>query len=533
MPSTRSGQGRNTAAPSKHRTSPATFASKNKKRPPVPSRKRPRHNSDATQQEGSDGETIVSSADPPPTITQPDDPLSRNRVSDDNDELPSIENYDTEDMMKKWPRSRCKERLAIGFQGRTSFNGRTEILALLRKFEHSKMMLALALRCSLRTVNKHAALVTKKDPDAYTNYRAFAKRTTVEPMPHPDDPDISQKLARYNQEIGDAWSALDSNQTAVFEHQMLLALAGVPDLAADHVESDNEDEGRGDRDVLVPEVTQLTEDEETRYRPIYDELVNHHKVVARFGAFIPGISDSKFTRRSLRCIQKYQRDLIADSYRHEFDFWLIASSSVPPLNTGTLTWCKVSTTLPIMTKWVTQKANFPTIFGAVSQGTSLIQAVSQATGSQTIKPLPRKNKSDSEKVNLGKELVQLLTATTGDTSQRLPRGSNLIKTLATRKDHPIRVVQLAGSTLTEEDLELGFVNMKAAGRRRWKHDLDANLFRFELINQGDSSEDHADAGDAQEEEVGAISGTGNNEDINIGGNSDNIDEDEGSQEEEG
>jgi hypothetical protein len=57
------------------------------------------------------------------------------------DELPTLENYGTELIMKKWPPSRCKERLAQGFKGRaTCQDGKTEIQALLRKFEHLKML---------------------------------------------------------------------------------------------------------------------------------------------------------------------------------------------------------------------------------------------------------------------------------------------------------------------------------------------------------------------------------------------------------
>lgn len=417
MPSLRS---RKAPSTSTNVTQPRQPQPSTKPKPPRKQKSRPqkrrRGNTDQTDEAANSTDSERShphsnAVDDSPQLDQL--PGDATTLSSEDDDLPTLQNYDKDHIMKLWPPSRCKQRLSLGFKARASTDGQNEIRALIKKYQHMKMLIALALKTSLRTVNKITKASTKKQESAYLNYRVFARREQMETMPHPDNPDISPKLASYNQAIGDAWSGLNADQRAIFEHSLLLALAGVPDLAADHVESEEEDQDeRGDCEVPVPEVTQLTEDEETRYRPIYEALVDHEKVVAKFGSVDSGISDAKFTRRSLRCIQKHQRDLIADSYRHEFDFWLIASSSVPPLQAGTLTWCKVTTTLPIMTKWVTQKANFPTIFGAVSQGTSLIQAVSKETGSNVIKSQPRKNQSDREKVELGQLLVGLLTAAT-------------------------------------------------------------------------------------------------------------------------
>ncbi|KAH9807282.1 hypothetical protein DFH28DRAFT_1139541, partial [Melampsora americana] len=200
-------------------------------------------------------------------------PCNGTAVTSEDGELPTLTNYDKEEIMKLWPPSRCKQRLALGFKARASTDGQTEIQALIKKYQHLKMLIALALRTSLRTVNKITEASTKRQESAYLNYRLFARREQMETMPHPDDPDISPKLATYNQATGDAWSGLNADQRAVFEHSLLLALAGVPDLAADHIESDEEDQdGRGDSEVPIPEVTQLTKEEETRYRPIYEAL---------------------------------------------------------------------------------------------------------------------------------------------------------------------------------------------------------------------------------------------------------------------
>ncbi|KAH9806807.1 hypothetical protein DFH28DRAFT_1160538 [Melampsora americana] len=525
MPSTRSGQSRRNPNIASKRP-PVPVASKKKKPRSIPSFKRPRCNSKSSD----DADSIINdtrSPDPTTTeVTSNPDPTTNNVTSnpdstqpelltDGDNELPTLQNYHTDAMMKKWTRSRCKEKLASsGFKGRASTDGRTEIRALIRRFEHLKMLIALALRCSFRTVNTIGGdVASHQDTNAYIHYREFAKRAHSPAMPHPDDPSISQKLGDYNRATGDGWSGLNADQRAVFDHDMLLALAGVPDLTEDDFESEDEENENGDGEIPIPQVTQLTDEEETRYRPIYEELVDHHKVVAKYGSDVPGMSDAKFTRRSLRCIQKYQRNLIADSVRHEFDFWLIASSSVPPIEPGTLTWCKVTTSLPVMTKWVTQKANFPTIFGAVSQGTSLMQAISNATGSHVIKPQPRKNRSDKEKVELGQALVDLLAKAGGRPS--MPRGPNPGKTLAARKDRPIRIVQLEGSSLTKEDLEKGFTNMNASGRRRWKKDLDAKLFRFEIIssNQDDNERQGGVALDEGEEPPPVDSGGGSNAEV--------------------
>lgn len=102
------------------------------------------------------------------------------------------------------------------------------------------------------------------------------------------------------------------------------------------------------------------------------------------------------------------KQLNAESHRQEFDYWLVAASTVPPLNPGVTGWCKVYTSMPVMSKYVTLKANFPWVFGAVAQGTSIINAVSNCTGVN--KPVqPVVNSTDQEKKRIRGVLLEHLS----------------------------------------------------------------------------------------------------------------------------
>ncbi|KAH9820219.1 hypothetical protein DFH28DRAFT_924711 [Melampsora americana] len=292
------------------------------------------------------------------------------------------------------------------------------------------MLMALSLQCTLQTVNKLVGKCGKKtEASSYTWFLEFGKQALEDIMPPPNDPLVSEKFMDQTQASGDQWSGMNSDQKAIFDHQLLLALAGLPDLAADHVESDSEADVAGDTNVLIPE-------------------------------------------------------LLTNLYSHEFDFWLIAASSVPPLLPGTVRWCKLMSTLPIMTKWVFEKANFPTIFGTVAQGTPILHTI-------TAQFLPLMPRPTSEKMQAMTRRVLLMLSPSAklvDSKQSMPCGHDPGAVLAAQHT-PVHMVQFEGLFLPETLLKEGSTKMGATGCHLWKQDVQNELFRFELIDQ---IEDNAD-----------------------------------------
>ncbi|EGG04755.1 uncharacterized protein MELLADRAFT_88494 [Melampsora larici-populina 98AG31] len=415
--------------------------------------------------------------------TIPDSRLEPNEFTPLND-LPTLTNQTDPTIIRKWPQSRCKEELAkMRPKANKSISDlvQTEIFAAFQKWEHTKLMICLASNITLRMFNKEIGLLSpsRKTSD-YVNYLQFSKKNHSEIMPQPsDDPESVQQLVERNKRVGHGWSELNPDERGVFGTRIMLALAGIPDFAAEHDIEDGEEDTDGDKVIAVPEVTKLTSDEEELYRPLYEKLVDHDVLVSKLGTAVPGITDKQFSRRSLRSIQKINQSLNAESHRQEFDYWLVAASTVPPLNPGLTGWCKVYTSMPVMSKYVTIKANFPSVFAAVAQGTSIINAVSNCAGAN--KPVqPVVNSTDQEKKRIRGVLLEHLTSVKvvgKKPRQGFPQGEDP-QTIFIQRGIPARLQLDNGSLLTPSDLKLGFLKMNAEGRRKWEKDVETSKFRF-------------------------------------------------------
>ncbi|KAH9820642.1 hypothetical protein DFH28DRAFT_884563, partial [Melampsora americana] len=449
-----------------------------------PSRKRRRTDQPANADEDSlpnhrlDAPDLNSNIEPP---TNPESQLQLDEFTPLT-YLPTLSNLTDPNIIRNWPQSRCKEELAkMRPNARKSISDlvRTEISAAFQKWEHTKLMICLATNITLRMFNKEIGLLSpSRKTSNYVNYLQFSKKNHLEFMPQTsDDSESVQQLVERNKRVGNGWTELNQDEQSVFGTRIMLALAGIPDLAADHGIEDGEEDTKGDQVISVPEVTKLTSDEEELYRPIYKRLVDHDVLVSKLGTTVPGITDKQFSRWSLRSIQKINQDLNAESHRQEFDYWLIAASTVPPLKPGVTGWCKVSTSMPVMSKYVTVKANFPTVFAAVAQGTSIIKAVSNCAGSN--KPVqPVVNPTDQEKKRVRGVLLDHLIKVVGKRPQQgFPQGEDP-QSIFIQRGIPARLELGNGSLLTPAELKLGFLKMNAEGRRKWEKDLERSKFRF-------------------------------------------------------
>lgn len=111
-------------------------------------------------------------------------------------------------------------------------------------------------------------------------------------------------LAARNVHNGHAWSALPEDGQHVFNTRLFHALSGVPDIGDYETDEDGEERDMGDKRVAESAVIKLTDEEETRYRPWYNKLVDLEKVKLSFALKDKGESLPKFQRRSQRCVRK-------------------------------------------------------------------------------------------------------------------------------------------------------------------------------------------------------------------------------------
>lgn len=119
-------------------------------------------------------------------------------------------------------------------------------------------------------------------------------------VPARNDPDASAKLSRRNSANRQAYEALTDDQNEVFTSRIFFALGGYPDYSAISV-ADHQDSG--DFEVLIPEVPKLTVEEEKRFRPLYEDLVDSAKVKIHREHF-KAPTTGQMEKRSLQAFKK-------------------------------------------------------------------------------------------------------------------------------------------------------------------------------------------------------------------------------------
>lgn len=118
-------------------------------------------------------------------------------------------------------------------------------------------------------------------------------------MPVRGDADPGQVLTDRNKANEKVYNSLEPDEHDIFTSPIFYALGGYPDYAAISVQ---DNQTCGDFDVLIPEVPKLSDEDEARYRPIYERLVDPAKVAKdRERTKVP--SASKMEKRSLQAFK--------------------------------------------------------------------------------------------------------------------------------------------------------------------------------------------------------------------------------------
>lgn len=117
-------------------------------------------------------------------------------------------------------------------------------------------------------------------------------------------------MGERNVKNGQAWLGLSEDEKEVFNPQTFYALAGVPNplISTDSDNQENHtlrDEEDGDTFVPVPQVHKLTLEEDQRYRPLYERLVNLQKVANALGKDENCESVTKVQRKSATAIEQF------------------------------------------------------------------------------------------------------------------------------------------------------------------------------------------------------------------------------------
>ncbi|EGG02101.1 uncharacterized protein MELLADRAFT_91695 [Melampsora larici-populina 98AG31] len=277
------------------------------------------------------------------------------------------------------------------------------------------------------------------------------------------------------------WKALDrglySSTKERLQFQVFFALAGIPN-------TQEADEKEPPAEGSAPKVPSLTPEEEAQYRPLYDKLVAHEKVIEQQGR---PTSDKDINKRSLKRVRQLGKILARDGDRLNFKYVFLASSAHPPSANSGAGWSRQFTSVPAITKWADREIGLLPVFATVAQGESMINTITRnhnqndkkSKGPSTHAPQP----SDVLKTTLANTLKERMIATLGYCPTRgkgFPLTADPVAGLVKRKV-PVRIVQEPGSKLSAEDLKFGHKAMPKVNRQEWLDDLISNHFRLELV----------------------------------------------------
>ncbi|EGG05397.1 uncharacterized protein MELLADRAFT_88094 [Melampsora larici-populina 98AG31] len=381
----------------------------------------------------------------------------------------TVHNYNLQKQF--WPLPRIEEQLARQSPINNSKPSPlivAEATALYTAFIHSINMLAMVGEVSVDTLKRKVGILNgSREGNPWLRFLSFAKAANTIAMPARNDPNASEILSRRNSANRRAYEALTDDENLVFSSRIFFALGGYPDYSAIRVA---DHQTSGDFEVLIPEVPKLTEEEEQRFRPLYDDLVDTTKV-AKDREHNKAPSAGQMEQRSLQAFKKRAHQLNQEAILTNFDFYIIASSKT--LGPG---WCEEATTRPEISKWLKRRHNFQAIFPIYSQSKldtieDVDAAAAEEDAESDVQKRRRVNKCDLEKAQLT-ELISLniVNALGHAPPNGIPRGPDPVAAFKKNKIN-VNFERSPDSAMTDDEFIRGFDGMKTLGRRHWIEDF--------------------------------------------------------------
>ncbi|KAH9820990.1 hypothetical protein DFH28DRAFT_1079133 [Melampsora americana] len=444
-----------------------------------------------------------------PNVEQP------NAANKERIELSDLTLKNYHEHKKDWPLARIQAQLARQASSNHQISAAViaEGQALLEALDHTVHMLAMVSRVSLTKLKRSLGMVGGiHGENPWHRWLSFALDANNIPMPVRGAPDAGEQLARRNKANSTTCQSLEDNEYMVFTAKIFYALGGYPDYSSITVTEDPN--VFGDSLTLVPEVPKLSIEDENRYRPIYEKIVDLKKVERDQRLNTPAASDAKEERRSLQSIKKIAQQLARDHQLMGVDYYLIACSH----NNKGGGWCQEYTTRDEISSWVESRAQLQRVFPLYCQNGEILEEIkvvaAQNKPSETIKL--SNNRADVDKKTLGTLLSDMLESVLGykpPVGRGFPRTPNPIDGIKARK-LPIIVQRAPDSSMTDEEFQKGFSAMDAKERQHWIDDIKNE--KFKILKSTATNEARGGGGETSTEACGgngetSIEGYGNSQ----------------------
>ncbi|EGG09953.1 uncharacterized protein MELLADRAFT_95218 [Melampsora larici-populina 98AG31] len=276
------------------------------------------------------GDTQQSNSAPEPTNNNPIVSLSNETFSNDVEEFDktfTLQNIST--IGRTWMGSRVQAM--INAREKYASHIPSEILSAAKIARHNyrkaKLLFAGLAKVKLETLEDKLGegVTNPRSRDAFRRFMAYGKDSLKLRMPL--NGGERMVLAVRNKKAGRLWTeTYTTDQRRVFMDKYFFALAGIPNL-------DRPTDEEPEPDGAAPQVPLLTLEDEEKYRPIYDELVDHAKVIRCEGKCHSG---KDMNKRSLKRVRQLGKLLARDGDRLKFKYAFLAASAHPPAkDTGT------------------------------------------------------------------------------------------------------------------------------------------------------------------------------------------------------
>ncbi|EGG09726.1 uncharacterized protein MELLADRAFT_95186 [Melampsora larici-populina 98AG31] len=224
--------------------------------------------------------------------------------------FPGLELGDFEKQLDDWTLVSLRQAISKQASKRSKAPGEIQLLVRIR-LEYEKRMLMAALMGAVPKVVIWN-LVGKGSKQGHANpwirFLAFGLPALAEKVPESGD---SEGWTRRNKKVSDLWKKLSKDEKDVFRDPYFFALAKLPNLSTLPMDITKPAEDGGDTSLQhlnesmpAPTVHKLTDEQKTKYMPLFEKLVDVEKLHLCHGKPSPSTPVATIQQKSLVELRK-------------------------------------------------------------------------------------------------------------------------------------------------------------------------------------------------------------------------------------